>query len=124
MLTAKGVYVLFPANSQGDDIIIYANERRSEAVWVFHTLRQQMEKPQGDFQYALADFVAPQSSGKADYIGGFAVTAGIGIEAICHRFEQDHDDYHSIMAKALADRVAEAFAEWVHGEVRREWVFG
>jgi 5-methyltetrahydrofolate--homocysteine methyltransferase len=124
LLTAKGVYGLFPANSQGDDIIIYANERRSEAVSVFHTLRQQIEKPQGDFQYALADFVAPQSSGKADYIGGFAVTAGIGIEALCHRFEQDHDDYHSIMAKALADRLAEAFAEWLHREVRREWDFG
>ena len=124
LLTAKGVYGLFPANSQGDDITIYANEARSEGISVFHTLRQQSEKPQGDFYYALADFVAPQSSGKADYIGGFAVTAGIGIEALCHRFEQDHDDYNSIMAKALADRLAEAFAEWLHREVRREWGFG
>jgi 5-methyltetrahydrofolate--homocysteine methyltransferase len=124
LLTAKGVYGLFPANSQGDDITIYANETRSKAVSVFHTLRQQTEKPKGDPNFALADFVSPQSSGKADYIGGFAVTAGIGIETLCQRFEEDHDDYHSIMAKALADRLAEAFAEWLHREVRREWGFG
>jgi len=124
LLTAKGVYGLFPANSQGDDITIYANETRLETISVCHTLRQQIEKPQDDFHYALADFVAPQSCGKADYIGGFAVTTGIGIEAICQRFEQDHDDYNSIMTKALADRLAEAFAEWLHREVRREWGFG
>ncbi|MEX0829740.1 MAG: methionine synthase [Nitrospirales bacterium] len=124
LLIAKGVYGLFPANSQGDDIFIYANETRSEAISVFHTLRQQTEKPVGEANYALADFVAPQSCGKADYIGGFAVTAGIGIEALCHRFEQDHDDYNSIMSKALADRLAEAFAEWLHREVRKEWGFG
>jgi 5-methyltetrahydrofolate--homocysteine methyltransferase len=124
LLTAKGVYGLFPANSQGDDIALYANETRSEAISVFHTLRQQGEKPEDSPNYALADFVAPQSSGKIDYIGGFAVTAGIGIEALCQRFEADHDDYHSIMAKALADRLAEAFAEWLHREVRREWGFG
>jgi 5-methyltetrahydrofolate--homocysteine methyltransferase len=124
LLIAKGVYGLFPANSQGDDITVYANETRSEAISVFHTLRQQTEKPVGEANYALADFVAPQSSGKADYIGGFAVTAGIGIEALCYRFEQDHDDYNSIMSKALADRLAEAFAEWLHQEVRKEWGFG
>ena len=124
LLTAKGVYGLFPANSQGDDIALYANETRSEAIAVFHTLRQQGEKAEDNANYALADFVAPQASGKADYIGGFAVTAGIGIEALCQRFEADHDDYHSIMAKALADRLAEAFAEWLHREVRREWGFG
>jgi 5-methyltetrahydrofolate--homocysteine methyltransferase len=124
LFTAKGVYGLFPANSQGDDITIYANETRSEPISVFHTLRQQSEKPKGDPYYALADFVAPQSSGKADYIGGFAVTTGIGVEALCKRFEADHDDYNSIMAKALADRLAEAFAEWLHREVRKEWGFG
>ncbi|MEO8327850.1 MAG: vitamin B12 dependent-methionine synthase activation domain-containing protein, partial [Nitrospirota bacterium] len=124
LLTAKGVYGLFPANSQDDDITIYSNETRSEAVSVFHTLRQQVEKPRGDSYYALADFVAPQSSGIADYIGGFAVTAGIGIEAICQRFEKDHDDYNAIMTKALADRLAEALAEWLHREVRQEWGFG
>jgi 5-methyltetrahydrofolate--homocysteine methyltransferase len=124
LLTAKGVYGLFPANSQGDDITIYANETRSEGISVFHTLRQQSEKPQGDSYYALADFVAQQSSGKADYIGGFAVTTGIGIEALCQRFDQDHDDYNSIMTKSLADRLAEAFAEWLHREVRKEWGYG
>ena len=124
LLTAKGVYGLFPANSQGDDIAIYEDEMRSNAIAVFHTLRQQTEKPQGDPNYALADFIAPQSSRKADYIGGFAVTAGIGIEALCQRFEKDHDDYHSIMTKALADRLAEAFAEWLHRAVRKEWGFG
>ncbi|WP_447962055.1 methionine synthase [Nitrospira sp. Ecomares 2.1] len=124
LLTAKGVYGLFPANSQDDDIIIYSNETRSEAVSVFHTLRQQVEKPKGDPYYALADFVAPKSSGMADYIGGFAVTAGIGIEAVCQRFEKDHDDYNAIMTKALADRLAEAFAEWLHREVRQVWGFG
>ncbi|MGE0472389.1 MAG: methionine synthase [Nitrospirales bacterium] len=124
LLRAKGVYGLFPANSQGDDIAIYATETRSEAISVFHTLRQQLEKPKGEWNYALADFVAPQSSGKADYIGGFAVTAGVGIEAICQRFEQDHDDYNAIMTKALADRLAEAFAEWLHREVRKEWGYG
>ncbi len=124
LLTAKGVYGLFPANSQGDDITIYENKTRSKVVSVFHTLRQQTEKPEGDANFALADFVAPQSSGKADYLGGFAVTAGIGIEALCERFEKDHDDYNSIMAKALADRLAEAFAEWLHREVRKEWGFG
>jgi len=124
LLTAKGVYGLFPANTQGDDITIYANETRSEAISVFHTLRQQSEKPQGESNYALADFIAPQASGKADYIGGFAVTAGIGIEALCQRFEEDHDDYNSIMTKALADRLAEAFAEWLHREVRKEWGYG
>ncbi len=124
LLTAKGVYGLFPANSQGDDIAIYHNEDRKETQSVFHTLRQQTEKPQGEPNYALADFIAPLLSGKGDYIGGFAVTAGIGIETLCQRFEKDHDDYHSIMAKALADRLAEAFAEWLHREVRKEWGFG
>ena len=124
LLTAKGVYGLFPANSLGDDIAIYNNEERAETQSVFHTLRQQTEKPEGEPNLALADFIAPLSSGKGDYIGGFAVTAGIGIEALCQRFEKDHDDYHSIMAKALADRLAEAFAEWLHREVRKEWGFG
>ncbi len=124
LLTAKGVYGLFPANSQRDDITIYENETRSEAISVFHTLRQQTEKPQGEPSYALADFIAPQSSGRTDYIGAFAVTAGIGIESLCEQFEKDHDDYNAIMAKALADRLAEAFAEWLHREVRKEWGFG
>lgn len=121
LLIAKAVYGFFPANAVEDDIQVYSNESRVEVVTTFHTLRQQMEKPEGDCNYALSDFIAPKSTGLADYLGGFAVTAGVGIEAMCQRFEKDHDDYQSIMAKALADRLAEAFAEWLHREVRREW---
>ena len=124
LLTAKAVYGLFPANSVNDDIEVYTDESRSEVLTTFHTLRQQLEKPEGDANYALADFIAPKSTGLADYLGGFAVTTGIGIEALCERFEKDHDDYNSIMAKALADRLAEAFAEWLHREVRKAWGYG
>ena len=124
LLTAKAVYGLFPANSVDDDIEVYRDESRSEVLTTFHTLRQQLEKPEGDANYALADFIAPKSTGFADYLGGFAVTTGIGIEALCERFEKDHDDYNSIMAKALADRLAEAFAEWLHREVRKAWGYG
>jgi 5-methyltetrahydrofolate--homocysteine methyltransferase len=91
---------------------------------VFHTLRQQMEKRSGQYNQALADFIAPKESGRIDYIGGFAVTAGIGLEELCARFERDLDDYNSIMAKALADRLAEAFAELLHKRVREEWGYG
>jgi len=124
LLTAKGIYGFFPANSMEDDIQVYTDESRGEILTTFHTLRQQMSKPEGDFNFALADFIAPKSTGLADYLGGFAVTAGIGVEALCERFEKDHDDYNSIMAKALADRFAEAFAEWLHQEARREWGYG
>jgi 5-methyltetrahydrofolate--homocysteine methyltransferase len=123
-LTAKGVYGIFPANSVGDDIEIYEDETRANVLTTYHTLRQQMAKPKGDANYALAEFIAPKSAGLKDYLGGFAVTAGVGIEALCKRFEKDHDDYHSIMAKALADRFAEAFAEWLHQEARKEWGYG
>jgi 5-methyltetrahydrofolate--homocysteine methyltransferase len=123
-LTAKGVYGFFPANSHEDDILVYTDDSRVTVAKTFHTLRQQIEKPKGEYDIALADFIAPDVSGRGDYIGGFAVTTGIGIEDICHRFEIEHDDYHSIMAKALADRLAEAFAEWLHREVRREWGYG
>ena len=124
LLTARAVYGLFPANSEGDDIEVYTDESRSEVLATFHTLRQQLEKPEGDANYAMADFIAPKSTGLADYLGGFAVTTGIGVEALCERFEKDHDDYNSIMAKALADRLAEAFAEWLHREVRKAWGYG
>jgi 5-methyltetrahydrofolate--homocysteine methyltransferase len=124
LLTAKAVYGFSPANSMDEDICIFLDDSRTHVVATIHTLRQQMEKPPGEGNYALADFIAPQASGLADYIGGFAVTTGIGIEALCERFEKDHDDYNSIMAKALADRLAEAFAEWLHREVRREWGYG
>ncbi len=124
LLTAKAVYGLFPANSVGDDIEVYRDESRSEVLATFHALRQQHEKPEGDANYALADFIAPKSTGLPDYVGGFAVTTGVGIEALCGRFEKDHDDYNAIMAKALADRLVEAFTEWLHREVRKAWGYG
>ena len=124
LLTANAVYGLFPANSVGDDIEVYQDESRAKAHTTFHTLRQQIDKAAGQFNYALADFIAPQSTGLADYLGAFAVTAGIGLDALCARFEKDHDDYNSIMAKALADRLAEALAEWLHREVRHAWGYG
>jgi 5-methyltetrahydrofolate--homocysteine methyltransferase len=122
--TANGVYGIFPANSLGDDIEIYTDDSRTTVLKTFHTLRQQSEKPQGQFSYALADFVAPKESGRPDYIGAFAVTTGVGVDVLCREFERDHDDYNSIMAKALADRLAEAFAEWLHARVRQEWGYG
>ena len=124
LLTAKAVYGLFPANGVGDDVEVYTDETRSDVLAVFHTLRQQGEKPEGRAHYALADFLAPKSTGLGDYLGGFAVTAGIGSDELCQRFERDHDDYNSIMVKALADRLAEAFAEWLHREVRTVWGYG
>jgi 5-methyltetrahydrofolate--homocysteine methyltransferase len=103
---------------------VYADETRAQVVATFHTLRQQAEKPQGQPSLALADYVAPKDSGRGDYIGAFAVTAGIGLDDLCRRFDRDHDDYNSIMAKALADRLAEAFAECLHKKVRAEWGYG
>lgn len=124
LLLARGCYGLWPANAVGDDIEVYADRERRRTVATFHTLRQQMEKPADQFNLALADFVAPKESGRLDYVGAFAVTAGIGIEKLCARFDRDHDDYNSIMAKALADRLAEAFAECLHQRVRAEWGYG
>jgi 5-methyltetrahydrofolate--homocysteine methyltransferase len=124
LLSARGAYGFFPANSVGDDIELYTDELRSQVLTTFHTLRQQSDKGENQPCYALADFIAPKSSGRADYLGAFAVTAGIGVETLCKRFERDHDDYRSIMAKALADRLAEAFAEWLHKKVREEWGYG
>ncbi|MEW6247134.1 MAG: methionine synthase [Nitrospirota bacterium] len=124
LLTARGVYGFYPANSVGDDIELYADESRRTVLTTFHTLRQQLEKPEGQYNLALADFIAPKDSGRLDYLGAFAVTAGGGIEALCERFERDHDDYNSIMAKALADRLAEAFAEWLHKRAREDWGYG
>jgi 5-methyltetrahydrofolate--homocysteine methyltransferase len=124
LLTARGVYGFFPANSVGDDIEVYADESRSKVLTVFHTLRQQGDKPEGQFNYALADFIAPKSTGIEDYLGGFAVTTGFGVEALCEHFERDHDDYNSIMTKALADRLAEAFAELLHKRAREDWGYG
>jgi 5-methyltetrahydrofolate--homocysteine methyltransferase len=121
-LTAKAVIGLFPANSVGDDDIeVYSDDTRTTCLTTFHSLRQQTERPPGRPNAALADFIAPKASGVKDYIGTFAVTAGIGIDEHVARFEADHDDYHSIMLKALADRLAEAFAERLHERVRKEY---
>jgi 5-methyltetrahydrofolate--homocysteine methyltransferase len=121
-LTARGVIGLFPANTvDDDDIEVYTDDSRTQVLARLHFLRQQKGKADGQPHTSLADFVAPKSSGKHDYIGAFAVTAGIGIERHLERFEQAHDDYSSIMLKALADRFAEAFAERMHERIRREF---
>ncbi len=124
LLTARGAYGFWPANSLGDDVNIYRDESRAEVSARFHFLRQQMQKPPGQSNYCLADFVAPEGSERRDYLGGFAVTAGIGADELAQRFQAEHDDYSAIMAKALADRLAEAFAEYLHREARRAWGFG
>jgi len=121
-LTANAVYGLFPANTiDSDDIEIYADDSRKKVAMTWHNLRQQTKKPSDIPNYCLADFVAPKQSKVKDYIGAFAVTAGIGIEPHVERFEKAHDDYSAIMLKALADRLAEAFAEHLHLRVRREF---
>lgn len=124
-LLARGVAGFYPANTiNDDDIEVYEDDSRTTVKTVLHTLRQQTKKPEGQANIALADFIAPKESGKADYIGGFAVTAGLGIERLIRRFEKQHDDYSSIMIKALADRLAEAFAELLHEKVRKEfWAY-
>ncbi len=124
-LQARAVIGLFPANSVGDDDIeVYTDDSRQTVRMTLHSLRQQSEKPPGRPNAALADFIAPKDSGVKDYIGAFAVTAGIGIDEHVARFEEDHDDYHSIMLKALADRLAEALAERMHERVRKEiWAY-
>jgi 5-methyltetrahydrofolate--homocysteine methyltransferase len=124
LLSAKGVYGLFAAASIGDDIVLYADASKQRGLATIHTLRQQSEKPQGQANLALADYVAPQASGRTDHAGAFAVTAGLGLDELCRRFDRDHDDYNSIMAKALADRLAEAFAEYLHKHVREQWGYG
>ncbi len=121
-LSARAVFGLFPANSvDDDDVEIYTDESRTQVLQRLHFLRQQKGKPDGQSHDCLADYVAPKSSGRRDYIGAFAVTGGIGIEPHLKRFEEAHDDYSSIMLKALADRFAEAFAERLHERVRREF---
>jgi 5-methyltetrahydrofolate--homocysteine methyltransferase len=124
LLCARAVYGFFAANSVEDDIEVYADESRSKILTTFHTLRQQTEKPDGQPNQALADFIAPRSSGIADYIGLFALTAGIGVDTLCVAFEREHDDYSSIMTKALADRLAEGFAELLHKRAREDWSYG
>jgi 5-methyltetrahydrofolate--homocysteine methyltransferase len=120
----KGVIGFWPANAVGDDIELYTGESRGERLATLHTLRQQLIKRDGRANVALSDYLAPKDSGKADYIGGFVVTAGANEERISERFSRANDDYSSIMVKALADRIAEAFAEWMHERVRREfWAY-
>ncbi|MGI4729470.1 MAG: methionine synthase [Janthinobacterium lividum] len=120
-LQANAVIGFWPANSVGDDIELYTDDTRTKVLDTIYTLRQQAEKPKGEPYYALADFITPKESGIADYWGGFAVTTGLGCDELVAKFEKDHDDYNSIMAKALADRLAEAFAEKMHELVRREY---
>ena len=120
LLGLKGVAGIFPANSIGDDIEVYADESRSTVLLTLHTLRQQQEKKAGEANFALSDFIASKESELKDYIGGFAVTAGLGIEKLLKEFSNEQDDYHRIMAQSLADRLAEAFAEMLHEKVRRE----
>ena len=124
LLKARGVYGFWPANAVSDDVELYADESRSDVANTFHFLRQQMLKPAGQANHSLVDFVAPKSSGLSDYLGGFAVTTGIGADELAKKFEADHDDYNSIMVKALADRLAEAFAEYMHKQARIAWGYG
>jgi cobalamin-dependent methionine synthase I len=123
LIKARGVYGFFPANAVGDDVEVYADESRSELLTTFHCLRQQMEKKEGEPHRSLADFIAPKGT-QPDYIAAFAVTSGIGLKELVERFKAEHDDYNAIMAEALADRLAEAFAEWLHKRVRDEWGYG
>jgi 5-methyltetrahydrofolate--homocysteine methyltransferase len=124
LFMANGVYGFFPANSDGDDIVVFGDILRTQEVTRLHTLRQQKDNQRGKPQLALADFIAPRESGRVDYIGAFAVTTGHGCQDLAERFEKDHDQYNSIMAKALADRLAEAFAECLHQRARAEWGYG
>jgi len=117
---ARAAFGLFPANAVGDDIEVYADERRDRMVAVLPHLRQQAEKPPDRPNLCLADFVAPKETGVRDYVGGFAVTLGAEVEQFAQAFERAHDDYHAIMTKALGDRLAEAFAERLHQRVRTE----
>ena len=119
--TAQATIGFWPANAKGDDILLYANEAREKPIATLHTLRQQLEKREGRFNSALSDFIAPRDSGVPDYIGAFVVTAGIGEDVVADRFKNANDDYSSILCKALADRLAEAFAERLHARVRREF---
>ncbi|TMK16282.1 MAG: methionine synthase, partial [Alphaproteobacteria bacterium] len=120
-LRASAVFGFWPANSDGDDILLYGDEARRTPIAVLHTLRQQLTRREGRANIALADFVAPRASALADHVGAFMVTAGIGEDEVAERFKRANDDYSAIMVKALADRLAEAFAERLHQRVRREF---
>jgi 5-methyltetrahydrofolate--homocysteine methyltransferase len=124
LLTARAALAFFPANAEGDDIVLFADAARHRTLAAVRSLRQQTARPEGQPHQALADFVAPVETGLADHLGAFAVTAGLGIERLLDEFARDHDDYSSIMTKALADRLAEAFAEALHRRAREEWGYG
>jgi 5-methyltetrahydrofolate--homocysteine methyltransferase len=131
LLAARAVYGFFPANAVGDDVELYTDDTRTQVLATFHFLRQQMDKPQGQFNHCLADFIAPKapqlstiSYPLSDYLGAFAVSTGFGVDELCEKFGRDHDDYNSIMTKALADRLAEALAEYLHQRARKEWGYG
>jgi 5-methyltetrahydrofolate--homocysteine methyltransferase len=129
LLEARGVYGIFPANARGEDVVVYSDEDRRQALATFSFLRQQAVKPDGQPYYSLADFVAPRSPENAaetarDHLGAFAVTAGHGVSELVTKYRAEHDDYCAIMVEALADRLAEAFAEFLHRRVRIEWGFG
>jgi len=124
LLTAQAVMGFHPASAEGDDIVVFTDESRRGVRAVFRTLRQQTDKRKDQPEQALADFVAPRETGLADYLGSFAVTTGLGVDRLVAEYEQDHDDYNAIMAKALADRLAEALAEVLHKRAREEWGYG
>jgi len=124
LIAARGVYGFFPANAVGDDIELYTDGTRGKVLERFHFLRQQANREGSEPCRSLADFIAPKATGLPDYIGAFAVTSGIGLKELCDRFRAEHDDYNAIMAEALADRLAEAFAECLHKRVRDEWGYG
>ncbi len=124
LLTARGVYAFWPANAVGDDVEIYTDDSRANRLTTFHFLRQQMQKPAEQSNRCLADWIAPKDSRRPDYLGGFAVTAGIGADELAKTYSDAHDDYNAILVKALADRLAEAFAEYLHQQARIAWGFG
>lgn len=122
--TARGVQGFWPVNRVGDDIEVYADVTRSEKIAAFHMLRQQAKKPTGQPNFSLADFIAPRESGRIDWLGGFAVTAGHGVEEMAREYQGRNDDYSALLIKALGDRLAEAFAECMHKKARDNWGFG
>jgi 5-methyltetrahydrofolate--homocysteine methyltransferase len=124
LITARGVYGFFPANAVSDDVELYADDKREKLLERFHFLRQQSNREDCKPCRSLSDFIAPKETALADYIGAFAVTSGIGLKELCDSFKARHDDYNAIMAEALADRLAEAFAECLHKRVRCEWGYG
>ena len=124
LITARGVYGFFPANAVGDDVELYTDSTRGRVLTRFHFLRQQANREGSEPCRSLSDFIAPKETGLADYIGAFAVTSGIGLKDLCDQFRSRHDDYNAIMAEAVADRLAEAFAECLHKRVRDEWGYG